>query len=145
MCSWFQCPSGNVTKCYQVRVRRETGALTWRVDPVVAQAAWAPPPSAPSTWSALALPPGAFSSLALTPSVLTGNDGRGRSAFIKPKITGGSGGRGGGGPEDTAPLALRQPSLLLPSLRPPPLLLRGCFSDWGRGRSLRAPVASAGL
>lgn len=44
---------------------------------------------------------------------------------------------GGGGPEGTPALRLRLPGLLLPYLLPPLLLLCGCFSDWGKGLSLR--------
>lgn len=67
---------------------------------------------------------------------MTAGEGR---HLQKPKITGVSGGRGGGSPERTRPLLaphLRLPSLLLLSFLPPLLLLCGCFHDWGKGLSL---------
>lgn len=88
MCSWFQFPSGNVTKCYPGPCGggRQV-ALTWQVDQVVAQVARAP--SAACSLRQVStgpFPPVPSAPLALTPSVLTGNDSRGRSAFVKPKI-----------------------------------------------------------
>lgn len=147
MCSWFQFPSGDVTKCYTRSVwRRETSCPYLAGRPGGGSGGRGPlregrtRQHAPSAWSALVLSPQVPSApLAPTPSVLTGNDGWGRSAFIKPKITGVSGGRGGGGPERTRPLLalrLHLPSLLLPPLLSPLLLLCGCFNDWGKGLSL---------
>lgn len=124
-------------QCYKVLPgsvwRREAVALTWQADQVVAQVARAPSATCSLRLVSTGPSPRCLQLPWLSPSVLTGNDGRGRSAFLKPKITGVCGGWGGGGPERTRPLlALCLPSLLLPSLLPPLLLLCGCFNDWAK-------------